>query len=382
MADRLDRPAGLDAELLARYLAGDCTEAETAVVRRYLMAHPREARVLARFYDGLDAAATRPRAPDTAASLQALRARLDAEPSGPAGAPAPSASPPSARPARPPAPPARGRSRVATLAGSLAAAVVVGVAIGLRQRAAPTTGDTPRAYVTARGQRADVRLADGTRVRVAPSSRLRLASDYGAERRDVYLEGEAYFEVAHDARRPFTVFAGNASVRDLGTAYAVRSYAEDGAVQVVVREGAVALSGVGPLRAGDVARLAGNGAATVRRGVDVSALLGWTRGALAYRDAPLGAVLDDLRRWYDVDLRLADSTLGTLPYTGTLGTGAASDAAELLAATLGLRVRRDGPVVVLEAIPGRTPRPASSARRATSRRGARPLVSRSLDPHS
>jgi transmembrane sensor len=201
-------------------------------------------------------------------------------------------------------------------------------------------------YVTAPGQRAEVLLRDGTQVRLAPASRLRVATDYGTGRRDVYLDGEAYFDVTHDEHRPFTVFTANASAQDLGTQFSVRSYPGEGAVEVVVREGAVALSGVGPLEAGDVGRLTAKGRTDVRRGVDADSALGWLDGRLDFHDAPLAHVLRDVGRWYDVDVS-AEPALAALPFTGTLAGGSADAAVELVAATLGLLVHHDGPRHVL-----------------------------------
>ena len=243
------------------------------------------------------------------------------------------------------------------------AAVAVGVAavvvLDARRAEVPLP---PRVYETTEAQRAELVLSDGTRVRIAPASRLRIAADYGDERRDVWLDGQAYFDVVHDARRPFTVYAGNASARDLGTTFAVRSYAEDRAVQVVVREGVVALSGVGRLVAGDVGRLTAEGAASVRRGADVEEMLGWLDGRHAFTDTPLDQVLLTLHRWYGVEVRLADSALATLPFTGTLDEVPPRAAIDLVAATLGLRVRHEGAALVLEKDPGRAPRrPAARA---------------------
>jgi transmembrane sensor len=107
------------------------------------------------------------------------------------------------------------------------------------------------------------------------------------------------------------------------------------------------MSGAGPLSAGDVGRLTAAGEASVQRGLDVAALTGWTRGALAFVDAPLGQVLGDLRRWYGIEAEVADSALATLPFTGSLHGVAPVKGVELVAATLGLRLTRDGSRVVL-----------------------------------
>src|SRR5256885_1096045 len=74
-----------------------------------------------------------------------------------------------------------------------------------RRDTTPRLTAQPRlTYVTAVRERSELRLPDGTRVRLAPASKLRVATDFGVERRDVYLDGEAYFEVVHDEMRPFT----------------------------------------------------------------------------------------------------------------------------------------------------------------------------------
>jgi transmembrane sensor len=223
-------------------------------------------------------------------------------------------------------------------------------------------------FATINRQRAELRLSDGTRIRLAPASRLRVAGTYGVARRDVYLEGEGYFEVTHDPRRPFTVHAGTAIARDLGTEFAVRSYADDRAVQAVVRSGVVVLSGVGRLRAGDLGRLAADGTMSLTHGVVVDSLLGWLDGRLVFHDAPLGAVLAELRRWHDVDVQLADSSLAALPFTGVLTDVSFDASIELVAATLGLRVRRREDGLTLRRIGGLTPTTTSTLSLTSARR--------------
>jgi transmembrane sensor len=345
----------LDPELLDRYLAGECSEDETAQVRRWLMARPDAAHRLATFLRQIDGGDHEP-VPAVASSWHALQARMHA----------PNASDdvqPEARPRRDSQPqiPAR-RAQLAWRWGAAAAAALIVAVAGVStvaSRVRPPASEPPlrRSYVTAARERSELRLPDGTHVHLAPGSQLRAATDFGVERRDVYLEGEAYFEVVHDTRRPFTVFAGNTSTRDIGTAFSVRAYPQDSTVVVVVREGEVALSGVGRLHAGDVGHVSAEGRAVIERGVQVDSLFGWMRGRLTMTDAPLRQVVQDLRRWYDVDVQLADSSIATLPFTGTLGDVTPDAAIELVAATLGLEIRREKTRVLLAPIPGRTPTP-------------------------
>jgi transmembrane sensor len=361
VADRAPGDA-VDAELLDRYLAHECSEGEVAIVRRHLMARPAFAKALTAFLSDLEDERSRPAAPDARASWIHLRNRLheidDHSQHGPGG-------PPDARRATTPESrhlftllPSRRRDsgwrRI--MFPAFAAGLVVAGAFGLARRGkVPVQPRPPETFATANRERAELRLSDGTRIRLAPASRVEVAGDYGEQRRVVHLDGQGYFEVKHDASRPFTVYAGGVITRDLGTDFAVRSYAEDRAVQVVVRKGAVAMTGVGRLAAGDVGRLGVDGTASLTRGVAVDSLLTWLDGRLAFHDAPLSTVLAELRRWHDADVRLADPALGRLPFTGVLTEASLPSSINLVAATLGLLVRHTGGRFTLRRIGGLTP---------------------------
>jgi transmembrane sensor len=351
-------PDGIDPELLDRYLAGECSEHEAAIVRRYLMARPDIARALSGFLLQLDGEADRPAPPDASVSWELLRKRARDVPPVADTSPVSSPTPPRHRVALL-APHRTSPWRRVAIAACVAGLAVVGVYRVTRHPAAPVDTRTDETFVTANRERADLRLSDGTRIHLAPASRLRVAANFGDARRDVYLDGEGYFEVVHDATRPFSVFARNDTARDLGTAFAVRNYSDDDAVQVIVRSGAVNLSRVGRLGAGDVGRLGANGTTSLTHGVKVDSLLAWLEGRLVFRDASLSSVLRELRRWHDTDVQLADSALGTLPFTGVLTDVSFRSSIGLVAATLGLSVRRNGGRVTLERIGGLTPRSKS-----------------------
>src|SRR5690606_18071558 len=92
-----------------------------------------------------------------------------------------------------------------------------------------------REYRTAAGQRATVRLADGSTITLAPGTVVSVAA--GA----VTVSGEAFFVVAPTPARPFSVRTSTAHVRVLGTAFAVRHYASETSSRVVVEDGRVAV---------------------------------------------------------------------------------------------------------------------------------------------
>lgn len=256
----------------------------------------------------------------------------------------------------------RPRRRVLAAAAKIAASLVVAVGAGFLYRYYVTSGAhsapapvAQREYVTPRGRRAELRLVDGTRVVLSVASRLRVAPDFGARSRDVYLEGEAYFAVTHDSARRFVVHTSTASTEDLGTRFDVRAYADQRPLQVVVAEGSVALhsvaashhSAVPPavLTVRQLARVDSSGAITVQRAVDLNRYLAWTQGRLVFKDTPLREALPELNRWFDLDFRLGDNSLATRPLTVSIYSQLGDQMLQLLAASLDARYERHGRVV-------------------------------------
>lgn len=275
--------------------------------------------------------------------------------------------------------PARRRAG-ALLAASVALAAGLGVVNRWRAHggAGVVAAGRVQQHTTGVGERRVLHLADGSQVVLGPASTLDVPADFaaGAGARRVHLTGEAYFRAVHDARRPFEVAAGDAVVRDIGTAFVVRAPAPPSAdaaarqaVDVAVTDGAVRLqpasatstdtgSGI-LLRAGDRGRVvaAGAGAATaavIARGTDVAADTAWTTGRLVFRDAPLTEVAGALRRWYGIDLRFADSAVAARHLTATFAGESTAAVLRVVGLATGARLERRGDtVVVREAPPSR-----------------------------
>lgn len=108
-----------------------------------------------------------------------------------------------------------------------------------RQMARLVTPPVDKANLTRHPQL--VKLSDGSTVLLAAQSQLSYPTDYGQQNRTVFLQGEATFDVAKDARNPFVVYAGEVVTRVLGTRFVVRSFERDPNVVVTVREGHVSV---------------------------------------------------------------------------------------------------------------------------------------------
>lgn len=190
---------------------------------------------------------------------------------------------------------------------------------------------------------------------LAAGSTLRHPRIFPRQSREVTLEGEAYFSVEHDPRRPFRVRAGNLIATDLGTEFLVRAYPEDPNARVVVRSGEVAVrpaekQAVGAaeqvVRPGELGRLGAGGLPQVEQ-ADTAAYFGWIQGTLVFDGTPLREALPQLSRWYDLEFRLADSSLGSIPLSGRLDQTLTQARLDLLAGSLGLKQDRQGRVVTL-----------------------------------
>jgi transmembrane sensor len=352
MSDERPNPAlpdeDVDWEALARYLAGESPPAEAESVRAWLAAEPgRQA-----LYGGLDDALGRlafapPADLDVEAALRRTRERMRETPVIPL---APRAARKTGWAAAWSSPALRAAAAVVLLVGGAL------LAWTLRERGgAGGPGLAARSYATAAGERDSLRLPDGTRVLLGPGSRLEVAAGYGERTRDVALSGEALFDVPHDDARPFTVRAGSALVRDLGTVFGVRSD-DAGAVRVVVTRGAVQLRPAGAaadtgvvLLRGDRGVLPPAGRARAERAAAREDDLAWTRGRLVFRDAPVERVAADLRRWYGVELRVADPALAGRRLTASFAGESREQVLRVVALALGAELELRGDVATLRA---------------------------------
>jgi transmembrane sensor len=352
-----DQASGFSDAALARYLSGECDSAEGEAIARWIEADPERRRRV----ESLRAAWAEAERPlvdwDTESMWARVGPQLDrsGEKAPPELRVVPAVESPINRKHRPWL--AGRRSPPWGIAAS--ALLLLGGAAGvvwLTQRGQPAPAATAptREIATARGQRADFRLSDGSHVILSVASRLRVPADFGVRSRELYLDGEAYFDVAHDSTKSFVVHTKAATTEDIGTRFGVRAYPEDSATRVVVAEGRVAVRPAASpppnawlLGRGEAARIEAEGSVVVREQVDADRLLAWTEGRLVFDNTALGDALPMLRRWYDLDLRLADPAMANRRFTATFHRESAVEAIRLIARSLELRLNRHGNSIVL-----------------------------------
>jgi len=234
------------------------------------------------------------------------------------------------------------------IAAAIVAAVIGAGAAWWLGRDAQSVAQAPvmREYATPRGRRAVLRLLDGTEITLNADSKLRAPVTFGARQRDVYLEGEAYFSVVHDAARPFIVHTVSSAIQDIGTRFGVHAYGDAVRERVAVVEGAVALAGT-PLRAGQVATRSRTGTIRVLRHARVTDEVAWTKGRLVFSSVPLEEAAERLGRWYDLDVRVTDPALARRPVTGSYGDEPVAQVLTLITAAVGARYEWQGRAVTI-----------------------------------
>jgi ferric-dicitrate binding protein FerR (iron transport regulator) len=162
---------------------------------------------------------------------------------------------------------------------------------------------------TPRGGQYQVVLADGSKVWLNAASSLHFPVSFTGDKRTVTLSGEGYFEVAHNAAKPFTVSVNGVEVHVLGTHFNINAYDDEGVVKTTLLEGSVKVSkgSVGKtISPGEQAAIENNDntvnpAIRVLQ-VDVDAVIAWKDGRFVFKGDNIQSVMRQLSRWYDAEI--------------------------------------------------------------------------------
>jgi transmembrane sensor len=224
------------------------------------------------------------------------------------------------------------------LAAACIVAVVIVGGIGLLPRLLSTPSVT---YSTALGEQRTEQLPDGTRVTLNTETVLQVR--YGQGRREVVLQhGEAMFDVVHDSTRSFVVTAGDGSVTDLGTRFAIRD--DSGTAIVTLLQGRVEIAARDErkqLTPGEQARYGARIVGISVRKVDPAAVTAWLHGRLDFNGMPLALAIADANRYCAVKLRLGDPKLADMAVGGSFRAGDNAAIAAALSAVFPVRVARN-----------------------------------------
>lgn len=171
--------------------------------------------------------------------------------------------------------------------------------------------------LTPKGGTYQLRLPDGTNIWLNADTRISYTADLEKTKaREVQLEGEAYFEVAKDAHRPFVVTTTREKVTVLGTQFNVNSYRDETTGRTTLVEGSVLINGNTVLKPGQQAVVDQTGRLRLAT-VNASKVAAWKNGKFIFESEPLESVMKKIGRWYDVE-PVYKGTVSDRTFSGTL----------------------------------------------------------------
>jgi putative anti-sigma factor len=166
-------------------------------------------------------------------------------------------------------------------------------------------------------------LADGTRVWLNSMTDIRYPVTFTGTSREVYLKGEAYFEVSRDTSKPFIVCLETSKVTVLGTSFNIKAYADENNIYTSLVKGAVRFTNDENRKQVELKpgmqcvwnRVSGK---TEVHEVDMEQFVSWKDGRFVFELITLDAMMRQLRRWYDIDVVYQDEKVKTYEFWGTI----------------------------------------------------------------
>ena len=190
-------------------------------------------------------------------------------------------------------------------------------------------------HVIPKGERSLITLEDGTQVWINADSKLEYSHDFlKGLTRDVYLQGEAYFDVTSDKSRPFIVHVQGVEIKVLGTSFNVKGYHDEHTIETTLVHGKISLSGA----SSDNVTLAANQRAVfqtekkrllVENNVQTENYTSWRKGVLVFDDQPLYEILPILERTFNVTIHTDQARSLDCRFTATINNMSLDEVLEL-----------------------------------------------------
>lgn len=196
-----------------------------------------------------------------------------------------------------------------------------------------------------------LRLDDGTYIHLNNNTRVLFPEHFTGDTRDVVVDGEAYFTVAHDRRHPFIVHTPEGAIQVYGTEFHVSTRTQKGTTEVVLVKGSISVT---PAYSGEEQMLKPGQKMTIGHDMavigntDTEPYTAWNTGIFLFRYLPLQKVCDVLARWYDVQFEMEDDEVRQLPIVGTFDRyEQLENMLDALGKSTGLAIRRSGRTITI-----------------------------------
>lgn len=235
--------------------------------------------------------------------------------------------------------PVRGKGRLVWMSG-VAAAVALLITAGVYYYT--STREPLVAKATSRGEKSTFMLDDGTRVTLNADSKLEYAANFPEGSREVYLTGEAFFDVHSDAQKPFIIHANKMDIKVLGTAFNVKSYPNETSTEATLLKGAIEVTVADNPAEKIVLKpsqkiVVHNDNSEKKKSVSLKEVApalttltyfkqrdtvimetSWLQNKLVFEDEDFESLAKRMERWYNVSIRFDRNDMKQLKFTGIL----------------------------------------------------------------
>jgi len=208
--------------------------------------------------------------------------------------------------------------------------------------------DRKKHQTTAKGERSTITLADGTSVWLNADSKLTYPKVFSGKTREVFLDGEAFFDVSEDPAKPFIVRTSAISVRVLGTSFNVRSYDQDDQIRTTLVKGKIILSVTDDesnqltLKPSQQAVFEKHSRKiTLENKVITENFTAWREGKLSFEGQPLSLIIKELERWYDVTIIMENESSLNCPFSAKINNKTLVEVLDLFNASDGIEYTID-----------------------------------------
>jgi len=202
---------------------------------------------------------------------------------------------------------------------------------------------------TTKGQTYSLLLSDGSRITLNSASSIRFPVSFAGDKRQVQITGEVYFQVAHDASKPFEVTAGDMVLQVLGTTFNVNAYADEEAIKATLVEGSIEVkkgTRKKVIKPGQQAQVLSDDIQVTE--ADVDKITAWKQGYFRFKEDKLSDAMKNIARWYDVEVVFEGKAANVEISGGIPRSANVSEVIKMLAA-LDIEARTEGRKLILKA---------------------------------
>jgi ferric-dicitrate binding protein FerR (iron transport regulator) len=192
------------------------------------------------------------------------------------------------------------------------------------------------------GSKTEIELSDGTKVWLNSGSEVRYPTIFDRTKRDIYLTGEAFFDVEKNKEAPFFVHTDDVEIKVLGTSFNVKSYPEEDLVETTLVEGVINMNKKGSSQVlqlkpkekatfiKNIEKLPGEERFIVTENIDTELYSSWKSGKLVFKREKFGDLMVKLERWYNVHITVGNKKLHEERITGAFENESIEQALEAL----------------------------------------------------